>query len=440
MPEADAPAVTPLEGKTTLDDKVSFEPTRLSYRCAERLAARIADAIASLVNGRKVVVAGVPFLTDLANFNALGATLDGLRKDYESLEASAQRFERLRLGIGVDKKSGAAPLPADLGEAANLDAKDAAAKMKLLSAPVLLGVQTALGLVSLLRSDVEYVGAMTVIDPLAFELGLAVALQRKKAEAVFVPELAVVSPTAAGGSLVNRIERVQKAKRSAWAAIAPTVAELARLDVELVEAEADKDQRAVDRLAAQQAVLHRELDPISEPLSRADQRLSELWSQWDKVDEHSGLTVFARLLRAEALNALAPVYVHATVVASGGHHRVSRSLWRTMFSGDGLSAMGGAIVRWAVLGSDGTVLEGGIMADRESATFPPPPKSETSFLSRGDARQPDPATPPKVEKPPDPAEAGAETMPPTAVDAATTLPVKKRELESITGKGGEEAP
>jgi hypothetical protein len=78
------------------------------------------------------------------------------------------------------------------------------------------------------------------------------------------------------------------------------------------------------------------------------------------------------MLRAEQLSITlkGAVYLHAAVVSSGGHNRVSRSLLRILFFGDGLSSMGGAVARWALLEADGAVTTGGIRAAREGARFP----------------------------------------------------------------------
>ncbi len=79
--------------------------------------------------------------------------------------------------------------------------------------------------------------------------------------------------------------------------------------------------------------------------------------------------LLGRLLRAEAIAALAPpAYLHAAVVSSGGHHRTSQSLLRMIFLGDGLSFASGATVRWALLEANGAVSEhGGIWSAMRSA-------------------------------------------------------------------------
>ena len=81
------------------------------------------------------------------------------------------------------------------------------------------------------------------------------------------------------------------------------------------------------------------------------------------MEETTGLNQLARLLRAEVIQKKQPIYLHAKVVSSGGHHRISRSLFRTLFVGDGLSFAGGAIVRWGLLTGTGELLLGGILSE-----------------------------------------------------------------------------
>ena len=43
--DAHKPAIETLDGKTTLDQAMDFEPERLGYRSADRIAEGIADAV-----------------------------------------------------------------------------------------------------------------------------------------------------------------------------------------------------------------------------------------------------------------------------------------------------------------------------------------------------------------------------------------------------------
>ena len=108
--------------------------------------------------------------------------------------------------------------------------------------------------------------------------------------------------------------------------------------------------------------------------TQIDQRFDALQSQLSKPDtDGSGLTIFARLLRAESIGARSPMLVHVRVLTAGGSNRVSRSLFRTMFTGDGLSSSGGAVVSWAILSEHGAIEDGGIITESMSASSPKPP-------------------------------------------------------------------
>jgi hypothetical protein len=138
------------------------------------------------------------------------------------------------------------------------------------------------------------------------------------------------------------------------------VAQHVNLEPQLDTATKDKNQKLVDQLTIQVTNMRSDLDPIVTPLSRSDQKLTDLQTQWNRTDTGSGLTVLARPLRAEAIQSLKPLYLHAAIVSSGGYNRISHNFFRTMFLGDGLSFTGGAIARWALLDNDGAVKMEGI--------------------------------------------------------------------------------
>jgi hypothetical protein len=161
----------------------------------------------------------------------------------------------------------------------------------------------------------------------------------------------------------------ETAKAAAWATIAPLVAQLISAEAELDQATqaATKEPALIARLTAEVATLRRDTEPLVAPLGRADQRFDDLQTQWCRIDSTSELSVMARLLRAEAIHALQPTYLHCAIVATGGQQRISRSLFRTIFTGDGLSFTGGAIARWALLAPNGAVQAGGIASSQHSA-------------------------------------------------------------------------
>jgi hypothetical protein len=346
------PKVTPLDGITTIDDKMTFEPERLSYASARAVAAFIAGEIREQLGARPLVIADDGFVSDLGNLGAARLQLEMLADDYNRVTAS------------VSAASG--PEPAVAG------VEPAVVGSGVAVAAIAGGLQTALGLVSLLRENVEFRGVVTRIDPLAFEIGLASALREEGIEKVYVPGLIVVQkPLDEPGSLHTRLKQVQAARHAAWQAAGPLLAELGRKDAAMDAASRTGAPEQVTALAREVFELRRSVEPLTETLSSADRRFNELQAQWDKPSEATGLTMIARLLRAETLDAQTPRYLHAAVVSSGGHNRVSRSLFNTLFGGDRLSSLGGVVVRWALLEADGVFQKGGVQAERRIAAFPP---------------------------------------------------------------------
>jgi hypothetical protein len=368
MADANLPQVTPLEGKTTIDDKLIFEPQRLSYESARAIASQIVCPIADRIKDQVVVVVSTSVLADFANLQAAYLTLEGLTQEYSSIVQHARDsvdnrkkpstgFELFGLTEGV-AATAASTVGAVLGTAAAA------------VTPVGAAVTAALGVLSLFREDVEYHGATTSVDRLAFEIEVAASLKSQGATQAFVPDLMTIPlAEATAESLRDRLAATEKAKAAAWGTIAPVVAELIDAEAELDQAAqaANKDKELIARLTAEVSTLRRDTEPLVGPLGRADQRFNDLQTQWCQIDSTSELSVMARLLRAEAIHALQPSYLHCAIVASGGQQRISRSLFRTIFTGDGLSFTGGAIARWALLAPNGAVQAGGIASSRQTA-------------------------------------------------------------------------
>lgn len=344
MASGSLPEVKPVDGTTTVDEKVVFEPERLSYESAAALAGRLAELIRGDIEKKEVVIAGTRLLADLASLHGARVLLDTLQQEYDGMtlhvtDAVDRRMKTRAVTALTAALAPAAPAVAVVGTVAS----------------------AVLGVMSLFRENVAYAGRVTAVDPLAFELSLADALTRGGASRVFVPELLTLKPSEDEWSLIGRLNRVERARAGVWAGLGPLVSHLVLLEGELAAAVDAGDAVRTTELTAEVSALRKEMEPLTIPLDRTDRRLSELQKEWSAVDPATGLTYVARLLRAESLTRLGAVYVHAAVVASGGHARTRSSLWRTVFSGEGLSFSGGVIVRWGVLESDGVVKRGGIL-------------------------------------------------------------------------------
>jgi hypothetical protein len=366
---AAALAEKPEAGKTTIDEKMRFGPLHLAYASARDLAYSIGITIADKTKDDTVVVAGTQLLADYANLQAALLTLDGLKKDYELLQKFAKELKGKTRGFVAEAAADAnlrAKAPGQPAPAAPvLEAAAAAAAANPF-------VAAALGALSLLQSDVEFHGTETKIDRLTFELAVAGTLKKFETKKVLIPDL-VLAPLQIPKSSVFRtaLDAVAEAKSKAWLEIAPFIKRALDAEAELDKAAQEKDAvkkaAAVDSAQAELDTARRNLEPLNTPLMRADQALEDLQEGWRKVEAGEVLSTLARMLRVESIattkvDGKLPIYLHCAVVDSGGHHRIHRSLLRMLFFGDGLSFAGGAIVRWALLDSDGSIRQSGMVS------------------------------------------------------------------------------
>jgi hypothetical protein len=364
-------AITPPEqGKTTIDDKLFFEPERLSYESANEIAKRIAAAIQKEVKDQCIVIARTSLLADFANLNATDTMLRQLRLEYQSL---ADQLGGETEGPPPEESKESIPFKGTQGIFKESIVQNAAlaglaTAAAAIGGPVAPIVSAALGLAALLKQDVEYHGEQTAVDALAFEISLANGVLMWGASKVFIPDLAILEPRSDDGSLRAVLAEVQSAKSNAWTAVGPLIAELAGLERDLDQATRAKEKNQVEELSTKITAARRSLEPLAIPLERADQRFSDIQTQWAQMDNATGMSLLARMLRAESLHALNPLYLHASVVCSGGHNRISRNLFRLVGLSDGLSFVGAAIVRWAALNHDGSIQKGGLFTQALEST------------------------------------------------------------------------
>lgn len=365
----------PLEGKTTIDENLYVEPECLSYVCADAAAAQIARQVC--VKDKTVVLATTGLLAEFATLNATRIQLQELQSTYTTLArtaAAARASSAPRHGDALERLRPEAVLEGMAQPAAAV--ANGALALVAAADPVVAGIQAALGVASLFREDVEYRGARTVVDALAFSLALAGHLKQNGATDVYIPDLTVREPVTGGGSLTDALGAVQAARLNVWAQLGPQLSELVSLEAQLERAVSSEssENASVDYLTERVSELRRRLEPLTAPLERTDRRFDDLENELNRIDERTGISALARLLRAEALKETVTegsVYLHAAVVVSGGHHRISRSLLRTMFVGDGLTFMGSAVVRWAELSATGAIVRGGIVRFRSDGTMLP---------------------------------------------------------------------
>ena len=343
MPDTPSPIPIPqpLAGQTTADEKMTFEPERLSYQSACELADSIAAAIPTDDKHKRIVIASLADLADLANLRGALAMLDLLEQDYRQIGESAQTAAGRRTVKSLAVTNLLPPVTALSGIATVISA--------------------GLGIASLFRRDVSYAGSPTSVDAIAFEIAVAAELKKLNFDHVLIPALGVFPAAPPGDSLKDKLRKLESAKFAVWQIVQPMVSELVTLDTQIDLASRAKDQPKIDRLTIEINALRADLAPLTEPLAALDQRWSQIQGDWQKTSPDTGLTGFARLLRAEVVQRGDPVYLHAAVVSSGGYRRISRSLFCTIFTGDGLTFTGGVIIRWALLNASGEFQAGGLL-------------------------------------------------------------------------------
>lgn len=359
--------IKPLDGKTTVDDKVVFEPQRLSYDAARVIAEKIARRISARTRDKLVVIAGTQLLADFSNLVATKAVLEELANEYDAL-AEATHASTPVLPAKVRSHRFRSTELLNLNLAAPLGA-------------VTAGVQGALALLSLFRQDVDYKGVPVSIDTLGFELELAARIRMHKASEVIVPDFALLAaPEKGAGALRTLVEKVKEARAKVILAAVSKIPQPKHDDIAEDVIEKKSGSHVVDLNDLPSPEPRSNLEMVREVFDQIDQHFTDLQTQLAKGDaDGSGLTMLARLYRAEALNARSPMLVHVRVLLAGGSNRIERSLFRTLFSGDGLSATGGAVVSWAILSERGAIEDGGMFAESLSAASPKPPDTPVSI-------------------------------------------------------------
>jgi hypothetical protein len=366
-----ADPVKPLDGTTTVDAQVVFEAQRLSYDAVRNIAEKIARRVSGRTKGQEVVIAGTQLLADISNLVAIKAVLEELADDYDALAELAHASVPAHK---IPTAAGIVDLRTTFSTATAVGAITSG------FGAVTAGVQGALTLVELFRQDVDYKGVPIAIDTLAFELELASRLRMHKARDVFVPSFAVFSAPSRGESAFRTLLQKAHAARSRVLRAVGPKKPAAKTKSEQILADIDALHHHLPDADEPERISLATPDQIHDALAEIDKRFSDLQAQLEKADaDGSGLTLLARLFRIETIMSRSPMFVHARVVLAGGNNRVQRSLFRTLFTGDGLSSTGGAVVSWAILSPYGAIEDGGIFSESRSAKSPKPPENPPSI-------------------------------------------------------------
>jgi hypothetical protein len=362
----------PLEGKTEVDDKLSFECEALAWAAVGRIADRIANDLWALEDVAKAGLTA--FLVDEASSRA-----------FHLCQATALQVETLKTAF--DRARDRAALPPEALAAASPPEPELAAPKIAVGvmgglAAVTAGAAAAIDLLALFRSDTAYKGRPVSVPQRALLLELGRRLRdHKPKEArlrLFCPRLQLVPPAkgreTSQSRLVALFQPAEAARANAEAAIVNLSRAVARKEQEIAEGlkrrrgpsgdppKGDPPPPAVD------AALERQIAALAEDRARLEsaRRLLEsteaqsvaMMAALHARDEASGATVLALVQQALEIGAHfekpdgKAFLVFAEAVAAGGSYRVTKTLWRTFFAGDGLEFSGGAIVAYAVIDGD----------------------------------------------------------------------------------------
>lgn len=291
MPASDT---KPLEASTTVDANAIIESHILAYDMLRHVARRIANHLATLVDGKPIIVHNDADMSALAMFRTFKTQLDGLAKACDAI------------------------LPPAPKEAP----KEAAVKafgVELAIPAATMLVKSVIDLIALFRTQRTITGVAITIDDLAFisEVAGVLANQKPKPSKVYVPNL--------------------------YPQPADTKGIAAALDA------------ARDRSIAAQQRIAQEPDATKKAAAqtRFDQ-LEQIRKGYEDFVTHSdGSAAIAALVRGATVDALlnGAFVLYLKVLKSGGANETKKSLF-----GSSLKHSGGVVVNYILFAADGSIM------------------------------------------------------------------------------------
>ena len=374
---------TPLDGTTSIDDKVQIESEMMAYEAVDEIAAEIRCRVRSAVlkDGATVVIHDEATVAALRLYEVFLTQAAILENAYASLDEPAPT---------------ALFLPTE-GVAAF--------------------ARSAFDLLALFRQNTEYKGLSITINEDALVSKIAGYLVEPIASGdctnksathtvqVICPRLMLRDAThtgtgRAGSAIVKRLGELYARKRTAEARISAIEKRLAslrktKLDADAVVADLDlkirnlqleiaglSGERRADKLKELSALtIKRENDakkslaaalalqeaeatdgPIRDQYRVINGLVDQLTAGLVKTDEKSGVNALGLLTKAQDVvkyldAAEGNTYVLFTKsVTAGGSYRIRRNLWTTVFTGDMLSYSGGAVVCFMLFDNGGKTI------------------------------------------------------------------------------------
>ncbi len=379
--------VTPLEGKTTVDQQYTFPPLVLAYAASERMTSKIAAQIATIIEERRVnararprVViyqAGDSILGQRAIYAQLNNRLDSIiaridqcEKDFEAAKsemaalsdpkkAAADYLERARSYLAAEAAAATQGLGPAMMAGAGFDEGITAANST---------VQSIIQLISLFRTDTTIGGVAINIDVDAIAAQLGHNLQNSSlAPVINYPSLMMNVDSAIlkkfgemndrQGLLTTHTIEIDAFSRDLALAEGviedqikkqpprPAPDDTAKITALAISLAQEDNQR---RTAT--------LNDLKQRSTSLEQLVSGIDKGLETVDEKTGMTPLASIMKTEALMAALDqpntYSVLLKAVAGGGATQIDRNL----FTGSRLRQLGGAVFITTLTDNKGTVL------------------------------------------------------------------------------------
>jgi hypothetical protein len=308
LPEPEAKA---LEGKLTIDDKVTIESQTLAYASMAKIAAQIAKEVKEIRAPRVVIYHD----KDMASLLELRTFLAQAKSIQQAFEDATPK-----------------PAPSDR-RGASFESIIATGALAVTAA------KTLVDLVALFRTDTAITGVEVTLDDTA----LAASVAHSLGGVVFYPQIQPLDFSSHAAftksEVVAVLDGLHKARQEAEAAV--------KRATEALEADDDEARKTA-------------ADLLKEPLTKADALYQPFRDALFKADD-TGANALGRLLRAEILASRLEEngshLLYLKVVKAGGSNRITRNL----FTGSKLWHSGGAIVTYLLFRPDGAIAASGTL-------------------------------------------------------------------------------
>jgi len=366
-----------LDGVTSIDEKVFLECEILAHVALSEIATQISkEAKAAADKEPKEAIDKARDLSNQADNipPATAATRATVILLDNSLISALQLFSSLKLQSALFEKSFNGVAPPE--PAVRKELRKGFAPGLAISA-VTGAVEGVLDLLGLFRQDTQFSGRTVAIKETALYLEVARAL-REAGFNVLYPRLlsfqADKDAQLSQAKLTQLFDDVFRARQGAADRLRPRLQEVSGFEKDLIDREREFPNATPERqkqltqeiqdLKARLVTARKNLDPDLVLFENTDSSWNQLQKALAIPDEKTGQVPMQLLNRAaesiERFKGSPPAYfLYAEGVVAGGTMKVRRTLWQTLFWGDGLEFSGGSVVSYALFDGKAQILTSG---------------------------------------------------------------------------------